>query len=133
MCRQLYLNIHFESRYRIDISLKAYDAMLHLKKMAGVAYMYDFGARLRELREAKKLSQAQVAARLNLSNTTISSYEANTRYPSFEILSQLALLYGTTADYLLGIENRKMICVDGLTDKQLDVVNLLIAEFHAQK
>lgn len=94
--------------------------------------MYDFGARLRELREKKGLSQAQVATKLNLSNTTICSYEANTRYPSFEVLSQLALLFNTTSDYLLGIEKRKMICIDGLSDKQLDIINSLIAEFHSQ-
>ena len=95
--------------------------------------MYDFGARLRELREKKGLSQSQAAAKLNLSNATISSYEANTRYPSFEVLSQLALLYNTTSDYILGIENRMMICVDGLSDKQLNLVNSLIAEFLIKK
>jgi len=100
--------------------------------MKGATYMYDFGARLRELREKKGLSQAQVATKLNLSNTTICSYEANTRYPSFEVLSQLALLFNTTSDYLLGIEKRKMICIDGLSDKQLDIINSLIAEFHSQ-
>jgi len=95
--------------------------------------MYDFGARLRELREKKGLSQSQVASKLNLSNTTISSYEANTRYPSFEVLSQLTLLYNASADYLLGTENRKMICVEGLTEKQYDIINSLITEFHTQK
>jgi transcriptional regulator with XRE-family HTH domain len=91
--------------------------------------MYDFGVRLRELREKKSFSQSQVAAKLNLSNTTISSYEANTRYPSFEILSQLALLYNTTSDYILGIDNRAMVCVDGLSEKQLAIINSLLDEF----
>jgi transcriptional regulator with XRE-family HTH domain len=95
--------------------------------------MYDFGARLRELREKKGLSQAQVATRLNLSNTTICSYEANTRYPSFETLSQLALFYNTTSDYILGIENRNMICVDGLSKNQLDIINAMITELQSHK
>lgn len=98
--------------------------------------MYDFGERLRELREKKRLSQAQVASRLNLSKSTISCYEANTRYPSFEVLTQLALLFNTTSDYLLGIESRvkdrATISVYGLTERQLEIINALLAEFNSQ-
>ncbi|MDR0292708.1 MAG: helix-turn-helix domain-containing protein [Oscillospiraceae bacterium] len=95
--------------------------------------MYDFGLRLRELRERKKLSQTQVAKRLNLSNTTICCYEANIRYPSFDMLTQLALFYNVSSDYLLGIENRSMVNVDGLTERQLDLVTSLISEFRSGK
>lgn len=92
--------------------------------------MYDFGLRLKELREKKDLSQHQVATRLNVSKSTISGYENNTRYPSFEVLIQLALLYNTSSDFILGLENRKFINVDGLTNQQLDILNSLITEFH---
>ncbi|GHV40076.1 transcriptional regulator [Clostridia bacterium] len=93
--------------------------------------MYDFGLRLRELREQKSLSQTQVATRLNLSNTTISGYESNTRFPSFDVLIQLALFYNISSDYLLGIENRATVNVDGLTSRQLDIINSLITEFRS--
>ena len=91
--------------------------------------MYDFGLRLKKLRETKKLSQNQVAHRLKVSKSTISGYENNTRYPSFDILIQLALLYNVSADYILGLDNRKMVNVDGLCDRQIDFVNSLIIEF----
>ena len=94
--------------------------------------MYDFGARLRELREKRGFSQSYAAARLNLSNTTISSYEANTRYPSFEIISKLALLYNTTSDYILGIDNREMVCIEGLSENQAAIITTLIDEFRSQ-
>lgn len=95
--------------------------------------MYDFGLRLRGLREQKGLSQTQVAARLNLSNTTICGYESNTRFPSFDVLIQLALFFNISADYLLGIEKRAMVNVDGLNSRQLDIVNSLIVEFRANE
>ena len=95
--------------------------------------MYDFGIRLRELRIKKKLSQAQVAKRLNVTNSTICSYEANTRFPSTDMITQLALFYNVSADYLLGIENRSMVCVDGLTERQVDIVTSLISEFRSGK
>jgi len=91
--------------------------------------MYDFGIRLKELREAKRLSQSQVAQRLKVSKSTVSGYENNTRYPSFDVLIQLTLLYNVSADYILGLDNRKMVNLDGLSDRHVDFVNSLIMEF----
>lgn len=91
--------------------------------------IFDFGYRLRELRENKNLTQTQVARRLNLSKTTISGYENNIKTPSLEVLVKLSILYGVSADYILGLENRKMITVDGLTLKQEELVKILINEF----
>lgn len=91
--------------------------------------MFDFGLRLKELRQRKGLSQIQVAKKLNLHKSTISGYESNTKTPSVDTICKLAIFYNTTSDYLLGIENRKMICVDGLTNKQLEIIELQLAEF----
>ena len=56
--------------------------------------VYDFGLRLKELREAKKLSQKDVADRLSVVPSTISGYENNTITPSLEQAIRLAILYG---------------------------------------
>lgn len=95
--------------------------------------VYDFGYRLRELRKEKKLTQDQVARRLNLSKTTISGYENNVKTPSLDVLVQLSVFYNVTADYLLGLENRKMLYIDGLTDRQQEILSLLLTEFRARK
>lgn len=91
--------------------------------------VFDFGYCLKELRQKKGLTQAQVAKRLSLSKTAISGYENNIKNPSIEVLTQLSILYGVSADYLLGLENRKMLCVDDLNDQQLEVVRILLEEF----
>ncbi|HIS68993.1 MAG TPA: helix-turn-helix transcriptional regulator [Candidatus Gallacutalibacter stercoravium] len=91
--------------------------------------VFDFGYRLKELRQKKGLTQAQVAKRLSLSKTAISGYENNIKNPSIEVLTQLSILYGVSAEYLLGLENRKMLCVDDLNDQQLEVVRILLEEF----
>ena len=91
--------------------------------------VFDFGYRLKELRQKKGLTKAQVAKRLSLSKTAISGYENNIKNPSIEVLTQLSILYGVSADYLLGLENRKMLCVDDLNDQQLEVVRILLEEF----
>jgi len=57
--------------------------------------------------------------------------------PSIEVLSKMAFLYGTTTDYILGIDNRKVIVLDGLTDREAaviqDMVSMLIIEFKSRK
>ena len=94
--------------------------------------VFDFGCRLRELRLNKKLTQTQVARRLNLSKTTISGYENNIKTPSLDVLTQLSILYGVSSDYILGLENRYMLLIDGLTDKQREILDLLLYEFRTQ-
>lgn len=94
---------------------------------------YDMGYRLKDLREKQKLSQAQAAARLSLSRSAIGNYESNMSFPSTDVLTKLALLYHTSTDYILGLENRTTIVLDGLTPDQeqaiLDVVNILKRQF----
>lgn len=91
--------------------------------------VYDFGLRLKELRKKKKLSQSQVSARLNITKSSISGYENNIITPSNDIIVKLALLYGVTTDYLLGLDNNESIVISDLTNNQKEIVRLLVNEF----
>ena len=95
--------------------------------------VYDFGIRLKELREAKHLSQTEVAKRLHVTRAAVSGYECNTITPSVDILVKLAVLYNTSLDYMLGMENRAHLYLDDLSETQqktvLDIVERLKAEF----
>lgn len=88
--------------------------------------VYDFGLRLKELRERKKLSQTEVAARLSVGRSTISGYESNTITPSLEQFTRLAILYNTSLDYMMGLDHRTCFYLDGLSKEQqqaiLDIV-----------
>ena len=96
---------------------------------------YDLGLRLKGLREKHKLSQTQVATRLNLSRSAIANYESNTSYPSTDVVTKLALLYHTSTDYILGLENRTTITLDGLTSSQekdlLEIINIFLKQFES--
>mgnify|MGYP005845280873 CR=1 FL=1 len=95
--------------------------------------VYDFGLRLKKLRESKKLSQTEVAARLNVVPSTISGYESNTITPSLEQFARLAIMYNTSLDYMMGLDDRTCFYLDGLSKEQqqtiLDVVNRLKQSF----
>ncbi|MCH5299337.1 MAG: helix-turn-helix transcriptional regulator [Ruminococcus sp.] len=91
--------------------------------------VYDFGLRLRELRKKKKLTQQQVARRLNLTKASISGYENNTITPPNDMLVKIALMYGVSTDYLLGLDKEESIVISDLTESQKEIVNLLVNEF----
>lgn len=91
--------------------------------------VFDFGYRLRELRRCKNLTQSQAAKRLHLSKTTISGYENNIKTPSLDTLTKMSVFYGVSSDYILGLENRKMLPIDGLTSSQEEILKKLLYEF----
>ena len=61
--------------------------------------------RIRELREDRDLSQREVAKVLNMSQTGYSKYEMGENDIPTSVLIQLAALYNTSVDYLLGLTN----------------------------
>ncbi len=61
--------------------------------------------RIRDLREDRDWTQADVANKLNMTQTGYSKYERGERDVPTEILIQLADLYGVSIDYLLGQTN----------------------------
>jgi transcriptional regulator with XRE-family HTH domain len=62
------------------------------------------GKRLIELRNKKKMTQKEVAAKLKISRSTYSNYESDFREPDFKNVEILADIFGVSVDYLLGRE-----------------------------
>lgn len=58
--------------------------------------------RLKELREARHLSQVRLAMELNLSQNSISQYENREREAGYETLVAMADYFQVSLDYLLG-------------------------------
>ena len=60
------------------------------------------GERLRELRIAKDLTQAQVADGINCTPAAYNRYETGERQPPIDALTKLADYFGVSLDYLVG-------------------------------
>lgn len=67
--------------------------------------MDNFYPRLRDLREDRDLSQQQVAEYLGMKQPQYSRYERGLRDIPTDVLIRLALFYGTSTDYILGLTN----------------------------
>lgn len=91
--------------------------------------MVDFSQRLKKLRTDKHLTQAQVAKRVGVTASMVSSYETDIRLPSYEVMMRLADLFGVSVDYLLGREEKRLLDISELTDAEAtvvcDMVNIL--------
>lgn len=88
--------------------------------------MVNMGEKLKSLRIEKNLTQKQVADRIGLAISAVSSYESGTRYPSYDVLVKLARIFHVSTDYLLGITNTRNIDVTGLSDNEIELVSQLV-------
>lgn len=84
-------------------------------------------SRLRELRLSNNLRQDQVAKLIGVTKNAISTYENDTRQPSFEILIRLANLYRVSTDYLLGQTSHRSVDLSGLTEEEASLICDLVA------
>ena len=90
--------------------------------------LFDFGLRIRELREKYKMSQEELGRRVDRSKSVISSYENNIKVPPLPILVKLASIFNCSLDYLVGFEKAEMISVEGLSEQQKELVQTITFE-----
>lgn len=67
--------------------------------------MKKFAERLKELRAEKEMSQAQLSKATGLSHSAIVYWETEQRVPNANAIVALAVFFGVTTDYLLGLED----------------------------
>lgn len=91
--------------------------------------MERFGAKLRQLREEKGLTQREFAALFDVNRATIGHYENSTSYPSADILVQMANYFHISVDQLLGRSNGGPELFDGLTEEQMSSIKEIVRQF----
>ncbi|MBQ6568924.1 MAG: helix-turn-helix transcriptional regulator [Clostridia bacterium] len=82
--------------------------------------------KIKELRTANRFSQVELAKKLNVTKQTISNWENNNIQPSIDMLVKVAECFNVSTDYLLCRVQEKTVCVDGLNDRQIVHIRLLI-------
>lgn len=90
--------------------------------MGGVIFI----ERLKQLREAKNLTQLRLAMELNVSQETISGYEIGKAVPPAEMLVKLADTLDTSVDYILGRTNIKStLRASELSEQEAEILTIL--------
>lgn len=94
--------------------------------------MVDMGTKLKALRNENGLTQTQVAKRLGVAVSAVSSYESGVRYPSYSVLIKFSRMYHVTTDYLLGIKSKEMVDISDLSEDDKAVVKATVAAIRAK-
>ncbi len=63
------------------------------------------GDRITQLRKKTGIRQLELAEKLDISPNQVSKYENGNANPPLDKLAQMAEIFNTTADYLLGLSN----------------------------
>lgn len=82
--------------------------------------------RIQEQRTLRSMKQVQVANLLGVTRNAVNSWEMASTYPSIKSLISLSHLFHVSTDYLLGIDDRKIIDVSKLTFEQNEIVAKLV-------
>lgn len=86
--------------------------------------MADFGEILKNLRQSRGITQAQLAERLGISRTAVSYREQSVKPPPSGILIDLSRIFHVSVDYLLGLEEkRRTIEVSDLPERDVDFLD----------
>ena len=89
-----------------------------------------FGEILKKLRQEKRLTQEELAIKINSSRSNIANYENNNNMPSVEILNRLSEIFDVSVDYLLGKSETIKLSDEDIafikSIKQLDETNKMI-------
>lgn len=82
--------------------------------------------KIKALRLAGNYSQVDIAEKLSVTKQTISNWENNNIQPSVDMLVKIADLFGVTTDYLLDRETTPRLDVGGLSDSEVQHINMII-------
>lgn len=85
--------------------------------------MISFGKKIAALRKGLKLSQTELANKLNTSVSVISRYERDEMAPSIDTAKKLATLLHTSVGYLLGESENDNLLKDPKMMERLNEIN----------
>jgi transcriptional regulator with XRE-family HTH domain len=107
-----------------------------LKYTQGVVVMnIQIGDKIKELRSARNITQADLANMIGVTPSAVSSYETIERQPSYDVLIKLAACFNVSTDFLLGFNKRDaeskndVVDISKLTKKQKTIIRQTVLEF----
>lgn len=101
--------------------------------MTGFDSDMGFDERIRQLRQARGISQVELSAALDVTKQSVSNWENNNIQPSIDILIRLSQYFSVSTDYILGLDERKYIEITGLTDKEVTHIQQIIDDIKNRK
>ncbi|MBQ2998745.1 MAG: helix-turn-helix transcriptional regulator [Oscillospiraceae bacterium] len=87
--------------------------------------------RIKKLREARGMTQIRLSIELEVSQETISAYEKEKYYPSYQSLLKLSEIFGASIDYIMGLSDK--MTVERNLDMQEETILSMISSLDKNK
>ena len=78
--------------------------------------------KIKTLREKQNLTQSALARRLGITRSSVNAWELGISVPSTQYIVELAHIFSVSTDYLLGVDSSSTVSVEGLTEKDVQLV-----------
>ena len=88
---------------------------------------------IRELRNIRGISQIQLANKLGVTQQSVSNWENDNILPSIEMLVKIANFFEVSTDYLLGLDKKRTLDVENLTEIQISHIQLIVDDLRNAK
>ena len=88
---------------------------------------------IKSLREDAGFSQSQLAKKLDVTRSSVNAWEMGLSTPTTHYIVELAKLFHVSTDYILGLDKKRTIVLDGYSEEQIELLYKLINYFDKQK
>jgi len=94
------------------------------------------GTHIRELREKNKLTQPELAEKINIKRPSITAYESGNQLPPVDTLIKIADFFNVSLDFLTSRTNDRMLHrliepdqkkLPGFTDQEYEILSIILS------
>lgn len=85
--------------------------------------------KIKMLRENVGYTQSELAKKLNVTRSSVNAWEMGISIPSTQLLVELAMLFRTSTDYLLGLNINSALDITGLSDEEVKLLYSMVNHF----
>ena len=71
-------------------------------------------------------NQVEFAGQLSVTKQSVSNWENGNILPSIDMLIKICNTFSVSADYLLGLDDKRTLDVSDLTDKQITYIQQIV-------
>ena len=88
---------------------------------------------IKALREQNGFTQSDLAKKLGITRSSVNAWEMGISVPSTQYIVELANIFKVSTDFLLGVKSTATVNVDGLSEKDVQLVNAVIAHLREKE